>query len=347
MAVKHIVPRAGSAVRLKPLLVVLGAAALAVSAAACGGGSATPSTSPSAPATSAATTPVPTNALSGRPGKNGPVLAVKLDNTDNSHPHAGLSEADVVYLEEVEWGLTRYVAVFSSTVPKVLGPIRSARIADLELLPQYGKVAFAFSGQNPRLGPVIAKAPLYNVSAEVSGTGYWRQSGRSAPYDLFAHGEQLLARAPHAVKAHSTGSTFTKKRPHGGQRVRTMTATWPDATAQFTWSPAQGRWLLTMDGDPEKAVEGPRLGGTTVIVQYCHVYDSGYGDKFGGVTPMTDTVGSGKAVVFRNGRMYRVTWKRPTEADGTHWLYRGHDLPLAPGQVWILLENAQRPVTTH
>ncbi len=322
--------------------------AVMTTAAACGGGS-SPATSASPALTSASPTPspVPTNALSGAPGKNGPVLVVKLDNTDNSHPHAGLSEADVVYLEEVEWGLTRYVAVFSSKIPKVVGPIRSARIADLELLPQYGKVAFAFSGQNPRLGPKIAAAPLYNVSAEVSGTGYWRQPGRSAPYDLFAHGQALLKRAPHAVKAQSTGSTFSVQRPHGGQRVRGFTAKWPDATAQFTWSPTQQRWLLTMDGDPEHAVEGPRLGGSTVIVQYCHVYDSGYGDKFGGVTPMTDTVGTGKAVVFRNGHMYRVTWKRTSADSGTHWLYHGHDLPLAPGQLWVLLENQQRPVTTR
>jgi hypothetical protein len=331
---------------VKKVVVTVAALSLASALVACSGGS--PSSTPSAPLTSASSTPSPppTNALSGRPGQNGPVLAVKLDNTDNSHPHAGLSMADVVYLEEVEWGLTRYVAVFSSKIPKTIGPIRSARIADLELLPQYGKVAFAFSGQNPRLGPLIAAAPLYNVSAEVSGAGYWRQPGRPAPYDLFAHGAALLKRAPHAVHAHSTGSVFAADRPAGGTPVRTFTAKWPDATAQFTWSRSQQRWLLTMDGDREHALEGPRLGGTTVIVQYCKVYDSGYGDKFGGVTPMTDTVGNGKAVVFRDGRMYRVTWQRHSKDSGTHWLYRGHDLALAPGQIWILLENKDRPITT-
>jgi len=333
---------------VKPVAAVLGIVLLTVSAAACGGGS-TPAPITPAASTSATSTPSPppANALSGRPGRNGRVLVVKLDNTDNARPHAGLSVADVVYLEEVEWGLTRYVAVFSSKPPKVVGPIRSARITDLELLAQYGKVAFAFSGENPRLAPLIAKAPLYDVSAEVSGKGYWRQSGRPAPYDLFANGHTLLTRAPHAVKAHNVGSTFSDAAPRGGRRVHSMTAVWPDAQAQFTWSPQQRRWLLTMDGDPEKTVEGPRLGGTTVIVQYCHVYDSGYGDKFGGVTPMTDTVGSGKAVVFRNGRMYHVTWQRPNAQSGTRWMFRGHDLALAPGQVWILLQNSQRPVTTR
>ena len=92
----------------------------------------------------------PTTLLSGRPGKDGQVLAVKLDNTVNSHPHAGLIAADVVYLEEVEYGLTRFMAIFSSKYPQVVGPVRSARLSDLDILQQYGKVAFAFSGAQPR-----------------------------------------------------------------------------------------------------------------------------------------------------------------------------------------------------
>ena len=86
--------------------------------------------------------------------------------------------ADVVYLEQVEGGLTRYAAVFSTRIPKSMGPIRSARIADLELFPQYGKFAFAYSGAQHKLRPAIAAANLYDVSGDHGITGYWRQSGR-------------------------------------------------------------------------------------------------------------------------------------------------------------------------
>jgi hypothetical protein len=53
------------------------------------------------------------NVLSGREGSNGPVLAVKIDDTNAAHPQIGLEDADVVYIEQVEGGLTRLAAIFS------------------------------------------------------------------------------------------------------------------------------------------------------------------------------------------------------------------------------------------
>lgn len=167
-----------------------------------------PSPSPSASA-------VPTTLFSGREGSDGRVLAVKIDNTVNAHPQAGVTVADLVYVEEVEWGLTRLLTVYSSQYPKEVGPVRSARITDLDLLEQFGRIAFAFSGANPRLVPLIAEAPLYDVSGDVSGEGYWREEGRTAPWDFFGDPDQLLARAPKAVKATDVGFRFSDDPPRG------------------------------------------------------------------------------------------------------------------------------------
>jgi hypothetical protein len=288
--------------------------------------------------------PPPTTLLSGRVGTDGKVLAVKIDNTVNAHPQAGVMAADLVYLEEVEWGLTRLLTVYSSKYPKQVGPVRSARITDLDLLQQFGRVAFAFSGANPRLVPVINAAPLHNVSGEVSGEGYWRQSGRTAPWDFFADPKVLLSRAPKAEKPNDVGFVFSDQKPDGGRAVRSVTVAWPSSTARFVWSKKQQRWLVWSDGSRDMAAEGPQLGGSTVIVQMADVYPSQYGDAYGGVTPMTETVGKGNALVLRDGRAYRVTWERRTADDGTTWTYRGSDFPMAPGQVWIaLLDNDRHP----
>jgi hypothetical protein len=73
----------------------------------------------------------------------GPVIAVKIDNIVNARPQTGLQDADIVYVLPVEGGLSRFLAVFSSRLPPVIGPVRSAREDDLELLRQFGKPAFA------------------------------------------------------------------------------------------------------------------------------------------------------------------------------------------------------------
>jgi len=112
------------------------------------------------------TEPEPTNAISGRTGTNGPILVVKIDDTRAAHPQVGLEDADIIYIEQVEGGLTRLAAIFSSKIPQRIGPVRSARISDIELLAQFGRVAFAYSGAQRKLLPVIASANLQDLGAQ-------------------------------------------------------------------------------------------------------------------------------------------------------------------------------------
>ncbi len=332
----------------RPISRVAVTALLLVAAMALGACSddADPVAAPASPSpeASAAPTPPPTTLLSGRRGKDDQVLAVKLDNTVNSHPHAGLIAADVIYLEEVEYGLTRFMAVFSSRYPRVVGPVRSARLSDLEILQQYGRVAFAFSGAQGPILDDIARAPLYPLSNDAGAGGYSRNPDRTAPWDLFADPDQLLKGAKKATEAQDVGFVFDEETPAGGKRTREVTAFWPSAQAKFVWSPREERWLLTMDGSKAMSTEGPQLGGTTVIIQSVDVYPSEYGDSFGGVTPTTETVGNGKAWMFRDGQMWPITWSRPKPNAGTTWKFRGKPIGFDPGQVWILLlDDDRRP----
>ena len=97
-----------------------------------------------------------TSVLSGRVGVDGPVLAVKIDDTNAAHPQIGLEDAEIIYIEQVEGGLTRLAAIFSTVIPQRVGPVRSARISDIDILSQYGKVDFAYSGAQRAKLSVIA-----------------------------------------------------------------------------------------------------------------------------------------------------------------------------------------------
>jgi len=337
------------------MVVLASAGATAVLAlAACSGGGNAPTGTASLPSTPAANspstspTPVPEarSLLSGRLGmKDHRVLVVKMDNTPEANPHSGITQADVVYLEEVEGGLSRYAVVYSTLFPKIVGPVRSARITDIELLRQYGKVAFAYSGAQPRMLPVLAQADLYDVSADQGSKGYFRDYSRPAPYNMFGVPKELFQRAPQAVHAHDVGFRFSTTVPAGGVVAHRVSARYPSTKVTVTWSPSQGRWLAAMNGQPAMATEGGQLGGTTVIIQYVEVTPSPYHDVLGHNTTMSHTVGIGRALILRNGRAWAATWSRPTPESGTRWLVGGQDFPLAPGQVWVLLINRIRPAT--
>ena len=326
--------------------------ALAAVLAACSGGkpAATPSPSPTLATPSHTPTPTPTpgrtgSLLSGRDTPDGRTLAVKIENTGAARPQSGLKAADVVYDEEVEGGLNRLMAVYSTDLPASVGPVRSARISDLELLAQYGRVAYAYSGAQTRMYPYINRANLLDVGAERSGVGYYRTS-RPSPHNLYAHPRQLLARAPGATRTRDVGFRFGSA-PAGGKPATSVTVRWLTSSTAFTWSASSKRWLISFDGSPAYAAEGGRLTTPTAIVQYAKVTDSGFGDKFGGRTPLITTVGRGTALVLRDGAAYPVSWSRPTPASPTTWTYRGAPMLLAPGQVWVVLQSTTRPAAVR
>ncbi|HSN06954.1 MAG TPA: DUF3048 domain-containing protein [Candidatus Angelobacter sp.] len=331
----------------------LGALALALGACAAPAGSGPTGTPSGSSSTSASATVSPTasatpgipdgaSPLSGRPGGAGrPVLVVKFDNTPNAQPHAGLTAADIVYVEEVEFGLTRLAAVFSSSLPRIVGPIRSARISDIDLLAQYGHPAFAYSGSQHRLRPVIAAAPLYDVSGDKGPAGYFRDGHRPAPYNFFGIPAQLLARAPRASVAQDIGFEFSATVPIGGRPVKSATVPYPSSQAAFVWNAKLQSWDVRLNKRPARAVEGGTQHASTVVIQYVRQHDSGYGDKFGGRTPKEETIGTGKAWVLRNGRGYPVTWSRPSATQGTTFTGAdGQVVPFAAGQIWVVLVNS-------
>lgn len=291
--------------------------------------------------------PADASPLSGRAGGAGkPTLIVKFDNTPNAQPHSGLKKADVVYVEEVEYGLTRLAAVFATDLPKTVGPVRSARISDLDLFANYGTPAFAYSGAQKKLKPYIAASALIDVSGDKGPYGYYRDGSRRAPYNFMGQPDKLIARAKTASEAPSIGFTFAKSAPDGGKAVAKVTAQYPSSSAQFVWNVKSGGYDVRLNGSPARATEGGTQRATTVVVQYVKQYDSGFGDKFGGRTPKEETIGTGKGWVFRNGKAYKVTWTRAGKKAPTTFVGAdGQVVPFAPGQVWVVLVNRRTPIS--
>jgi Protein of unknown function (DUF3048) N-terminal domain/Protein of unknown function (DUF3048) C-terminal domain len=274
--------------------------------------------------------------FTGEPVKKlGKVLAVKIDNIVYARPQTGLTDADIVYVLPVEGGLSRFLAIFSSHIPPVIGPVRSARQDDLELLRQFGRPAFAWSGAQPQLTRVVERAKIVDLYAELVG-GYFRSSNRIAPYNLYAHTHTLLAEAKGASTAHNIGFKFGPIN-RGGRRTNSESVSYPAASFRFTWSGRRGRWLVWMDGRRAASTEGPQLSAATVVIQHTTVRTSTF-KEYGRRPPYAETTGHGTAIVLRNGRAYKANWSRPTQDGGTTFTTRsGQPMRFATGPVWIVL----------
>ncbi|MGW4734948.1 DUF3048 domain-containing protein [Streptomyces shenzhenensis] len=287
-----------------------------------------------APSTSATTGTGPGTA-------NGPVLAVKIDNVGAARPQTGLDAADVVYAEQVEGGLSRLMAVYAAGLPAVVGPVRSARESDLELLRQFDRPTLAFSGAQHKLLPLIDRAPLRPATPDDTPDAYFRAGDRPAPHNLYLRPRRLVSEPPGAA-ALTTGFHYGAA-PSGGRAESSRTVRYPAARFTFTWSADRGRWLVSMDGRPTETADGERVAPATVVVQYVTVRPSAYHDVLGNNTPYTETVGSGTAEVLRGGRAYDAVWKRADASGGTEFSTAdGEPLNFAEGQVWVVFARAAR-----
>lgn len=312
----------------------LTAAALLTTALAVGCATAAPA--PSAPATNAPAG----DARNGQRPVVRHVLAVKIDNARAARPHTGLNAADVVYVEPVEGGLSRLMAVYATRLPKAIGPVRSARQSDLELLRQFDRPVLAFSGAQHKLLPLIGKAPLRAVEPGDVPGAFYRGSSRHAPHNLYLRPQRLVGTAPGAPALTATGFRYGPA-PAGGAAVSTRTVRYPAARFTFTWSARQARWLVSMDGAPARTADGGKVTPATVVVQYVKIRKSRFHDKLGNHTPYTQTVGSGRAKVLRGGRSYDVTWTRRKATDGTRFTTAdGKQVNFAQGQVWVVFAKA-------
>ncbi|MFI8878526.1 DUF3048 domain-containing protein [Streptomyces sp. NPDC055243] len=266
----------------------------------------------------------------------GPVLAVKFDNARMARPHTGLAQADIVYVEKVEGGMSRLMGVYSSRLPQSVGPVRSARESDIELLRQFGRPALAYSGVRSSLNKVLGNSPLYARSHGRLPGAYFRSAGRPAPHDLFVRPRAVLRSAPKADHATDIGFRFGPA-PAGGSPATLRTVRYASASHTFRWSSQERRWLASFDGVPARSTSGARLGAKTVVIQYVDMPPSRFKDVNGAATPYIKTVGSGRATVLRGGKAYKTRWQRSSpEGDTTFTRPDGERMPFASGQVWMV-----------
>lgn len=273
-----------------------------------------------------------------------PALAVKIENPREVRPQTGLDQADIVWEEVVEGGVTRLVAVFHSVVPDEVGPIRSVRPMDPAIVaPMHGLIAF--SGGQPQFVSALPAAGVQILSNDAGNDGFYRTRNRRAPHNVFGTPAKFWAQADADHQASPPEQFDYARRP---EQVTATTLGTPAASVQitmsgyshpsFTWDAASGTWLRSEAGVDAMAASGARLAATNVVTLRVELVDSGARDPAGSVVPETKLVGSGEALVATGGKTIAATWtKSATDAVLVLTTADGRVVKLAPGKTWIEL----------
>ncbi|HEY2814401.1 MAG TPA: DUF3048 domain-containing protein [Acidimicrobiales bacterium] len=338
--------------RFRSCFVAVAVVVLVGSLASCGakksntstGASPTTGTPPTAPTTTA---PPPVFPLTGLPTGAGPAtrpaLSIKIDNISDALPQSGLNQADIVYEALVEGGLTRLFAVFQSQDADPVGPIRSARPVDADLLDQLGGGIFAYSGAAPgEIAPSQDHSGATLISNDDGVSAFYRAHGKSAPHNVYASTANLYQAGADA----GDHSAAPPQLFHYGPATPGTPVTQADvplgerSSATWHWNTLSGTWDRDQNGKPDLLEDGSQIDANNVLVMSVPIEGSGVFDVTGVEDPLVVVIGQGPCWLLRDGQLVPGTWSRPaTTAPTTFTDSTGAQFVFAPGRTFVELEQ--------
>ncbi|PFG20565.1 DUF3048 domain-containing protein [Serinibacter salmoneus] len=269
-------------------------------------------------------------------------VAVKIENSSAARPQSGLEHADVVWEEMVEGGITRFNAVFNSSMPEGIGPIRSVRPMDAAIAaPLHGLLAFS-GGQGVFIDQMI-DAGLQVLDNDAGDPGMYRVSFRAMPHNVYGD-VPVMADAAHADRAvpppQQFAFTFGQQEPSAaaGSPTARIDLGFPAASPGWEWSAGESAWLRSERGAPSYSADDVRLSAANVVVLRVRVTNDGGVDPAGNPIPVTHLEGEGEALVASAGRSIEARWTKGA-ADEVLELVdgEGEEVLLEPGTTWVEL----------
>ncbi len=280
-------------------------------------------------------------------------MAIMVDDAPAARPQAGFNGASIVYQAPADGGQTRYMLVFQEGSSGDVGPVRSARPYFVRWAAEYHALLGHYGGDHQSLTQVIpglAKS-IYNMDA-LSGGGcpYHRISTRLMPHNAYTNTNALRACLPKKHYPATIDPTvplrpFTDDLPLD-QRPSAATITIPyrGQVVGYTYVRSTDSYLRSVDGRPQIDQSNmTRVTARNVIVLWQSL--TTYVEP-GHIRPVVGQIGTGKAMVFRDGQAIPATWQKKNDTDLTR-LYdaSGQEISLVRGRIFIQIVPTGTKVT--
>ena len=247
-----------------------------------------------------------------------PVLSIKIENTADARPQTNLEFADVVFEENVEYGISRLIALYQSDYPKEVGPIRSMRPMDRNIMGQFGG-PLIFSGAQQRFIQAARNSGTTLIAQDVGSYGFFRTHDKPAPHNLHGYLADFKKQSKGAV-APPTQWAFAYPETGAsaavaGKDVSTIDLRFsPFSHPHWKWNDGKSLWLRYEGDTPHKTASGKQLTATNIVILYVTIRMTGHIPN-GKSVPETLVSGKkGKGFVATDGKYIPVTWSKASQS---------------------------------
>ncbi|WP_062299017.1 DUF3048 domain-containing protein [Demequina maris] len=277
--------------------------------------------------------------------RNRPALSIKIENTVDARPQENLDKADIVYEEYVEYGISRFIAVFQSDYPDSVGPIRSMRPMDRNIMGSLGGPLVFSGAQNRFIADTVGSGQVV-VTQDLGDYGFYRTTDKAAPHNLHGYPADFAKQSEGATAPEqqwdiaypASEATAQLKGDKASVIDITMSSL---AQPEWRWNKSKKLWMRYEGSTPHVTTDGTQLSATNVVMLWVTVqYTSGSSTSS---VPETLVAGrSGTGYVASGDQVIPIKWSKKGQYEPfVLTTKKGDEVALAPGQTWFeLIPNA-------
>lgn len=263
------------------------------------------------------------------------VTGIMIENSPDARPQSGIKPAGVVFEAIAEGGITRFLALYQSAKPQLIGPVRSVRLYYVDWVAPF-QASIAHIGGSKFALNEVRNGNYRDIDQFFNAGSYWRATDRYAPHNVYTSFERLDAL--NQKKGYTT-SVFTAWPRKDGAPSKAPNATVIDVkisgipyNSHYQYDAASNTYLRSEGGAQHIDREAGQIAPTTVIVMDTvmnKVFEDGYREQI-------TTVGSGRVRVFQDGTVIEGTWTKKDRGSQISFTdASGKEIPLSRGQTWI------------
>jgi hypothetical protein len=269
-----------------------------------------------------------------------------VGNDPGARPQVALNQADLVYEELVEWWVTRFTAIYLSQDPEMIAPIRSARLINLHLTPQYQGVLANSGGSDP-VRWELSQSDVINLDEYFIPQPYFYRENEGWQTRLaldataardYMRDEGLDSEVRLRGFEFSQNLNLTDFPQEAVGEAREAVVPYPPQTSEAKWQydPASGKYLRFTTGEPMMAFDGGQIAASNVIIYFAKHLQTDIVEDTNGATSIRVVMnGLGTAWLLRDGKILKGNWQTDGRDTPEFIFNDGRAIPLKPGNTWI------------
>ena len=266
-----------------------------------------------------------------------------IENSTLSRPQSGLSDADIIYETSAEGGIPRFLALFSSNLPSIIGPVRSIRPYFIDIVKEFNIPVAHCGGSAEALTTIDNDSSIISINEITQGSYFWRDSSRKAPHNLYTSSDNIKkyidSKNINITKSQFASfdeNFFDNSNLQPASNIKLLI----NKTYNTSYEYRDNLYYKFMNS--EKAIDSinnSQINFSNIVVQKTPITLSNDNSHLN-----IPIVGEGEGIVFSKGKMINITWKRDSLNSKVTLLDKyGSIVPLSPGKtMWNIVDTKSK-----